>query len=118
MKKEWLSIKDIAQWFGCGDKRARQIVQKLGVEPMDFGRGRGGGLHWFSDSVIEAARHTTDQGARPAKDRSRHHSILGKSADDLIYEFTGEKDANPKRSDQWQSVRNLRGRGKSTTATQ
>lgn len=89
MESAFFTRKQLAEYLGCGEGRAVSLAKKFGLRPIDFGSGRGGGLRWLKESVMEAL-HTMareDTPRKPGRKSARHHTIAGKSASDLFAEF-------------------------------
>lgn len=111
--------KTLPQAMGCSLRRAKSWLHEHGVEPIDLGKGRGGGLRWLRESVMEAL-HTMATGNAPKKKKTRvrHYTVENKTADALLREFNIERMPIQERNDQWQSDKSLLERGRSTTVIQ
>lgn len=82
----------LCQAMGCGYKRAKRIMDEHGVIPLDYGKGRSGGLRWLRESV-NAVLHTmaTQTAPKTKRTRVRHHTVYGKTVDALLCEFNSER---------------------------
>ena len=73
--------------MGCGYKRAKKILEEHGVVALDYGKGRAGGLRWLRESVTEVLHTMATKDAPAKKRRVRHHTVAGKTLDELAREF-------------------------------
>lgn len=88
----YLTRKEIGPVLNMSESKARALLEKYNVKPVDMGRGRGNGLRWRTTAVIQVADtlHTEAQN-RKAKRVSRlpgMRPILGRSAADIFAEIS------------------------------
>lgn len=89
-----LTLDEVASLLNTGPKRTAKLLATHGVEPIDYGPGRGGGLRWHQLAIINlmgilhANAQAKSQTARPPKKSSRL-TVKGKSASQLFAEFNG-----------------------------
>lgn len=89
-----LTLNQVAALLNTGPKRAASLLATYGVQPIDYGSGRSGGLRWHQLAIINLVGilHTNAQAksqqARPPKKSSRL-TVKGKSASQLFAEFNG-----------------------------
>lgn len=92
MESLFLTRKQICEVFNTSESKARAILSKYGVQPVDYGRGRGNGLHWYASAVKTVADtlHGEAQAKKVTQRKSRKlHPLQGRSAEDLYAEFSG-----------------------------
>ena len=92
MESLFLSRKEIGKALGMSERKARAVLAKYGVKPVDLGRGRGNGLRWRVAAVISVADTLHDKAqAKQAvrRGRSAPSPIQGRTAADLYAEFNG-----------------------------
>lgn len=87
-----LNLKAAAELLGTTPGAARGVLERLGVVPYDLGRGRGLGLRWHPQEVLEALERSRRprQAPAPRPARKQEHLILGRPMDDLIRELAGQ----------------------------
>jgi len=89
-----LNLKDVAELLGTTPGAARGVLERLGVVPYDLGRGRGLGLRWHPQEIIEALersrRPRQAPGSKPA--RKAADPFFGKTTAELIRELAGPSD--------------------------
>lgn len=90
----YLTTKQLAFLFNVSERRARQIVMEHGLKPVDLGRGRGNGLRWRTNVVIEIAdilhAEAQSQESRTLRQARPVHPVRGKSPKELWAEFNGK----------------------------
>ena len=93
----FLTTAQLGEWLNIGADSAKKILIGHGIQPVDLGRGRGKGLRWRTSAVIKFADmlHTEAQAKQPQKRKAKSpFSVLGKSAEELLAEFTGNSPMN------------------------
>lgn len=81
-----LKISEVADLLRTTPGAARGVLKRLNVTPIDLGRGRGLGLRWKSDDILEALEKTKPVPNTRAKPRPLD-PILSRSRADLIDEL-------------------------------
>lgn len=91
MQPLYLRRSEIGPFLGMSEQKARFILEKYGVKPVDIGKGRGNGLRWRTSAVIQVA-DTLHAEAQAQKSRAKRMSrtirpVCGRSAEELFAEF-------------------------------
>ena len=93
----FLGKEQIAQALGTTPGVAAALLSERGVNPVDWGRGRGRGLRWYAPAVKQAALDMHEEvqrkAAAPAKKKARAPQVgyvSGRSAAELFAELTNQ----------------------------
>lgn len=91
MSTRLLDIKAIAGLLSTTPGAARGVLERLGVVPIDLGRGRGLGLRWHLQEVLEALEKSRrPRQATRSPRRQEENLILGRPTEELIAELAGQ----------------------------
>lgn len=89
----YLTRKEIGAALNMSESKARSILDKYGVKPVDIGRGRGNGLRWRTSAVIQVAdtlhAEAQNRKAKNPSGPSRKRPLLGRSAAEIFAEISG-----------------------------
>lgn len=94
LTQQFMTTAEVAAMLKVSPKAARKLLTKWQVQPRaDFGAGRGMGLRWSADDVIEAAEktspHRTTNSPRPCRRRAKRTHAMDRPMDLLIKELAG-----------------------------
>lgn len=88
MPEKFIRLSEVAAMLGCGTTRAAKIMRESGVNPVDLGRGRSGGLRWLESAVRSTMLklHANAQQPEPTTKKTKVPSLhlAGMSAKQLF----------------------------------
>jgi hypothetical protein len=76
---ELLTTKEVASLLKCGEKGARTWLRGCKIVPVDLGRGRGKGLRWYRNEIMESlegSRKSIKQPRKPRNLGAAHHDAM------------------------------------------
>lgn len=95
MPERFLRESDIAAMLGTSPSVAASILAGKGINPIDFGAGRGRGRRWL-ESAVQQAMLEMHAAAQPKHKPTRHPrpkpvcGLAGMSKDDIYRLTTGQ----------------------------
>lgn len=88
----YLTRKEIGPVLNMSESKARALLEKYNVKPVDMGRGRGNGLRWRTSAVIQVAdtlhAEAQNRQAKSSGRLPRKRPILGRSAAEIFAEIS------------------------------
>jgi len=90
-----LRLTEAAELLGLtGPRAARRWLEQHEVPMIDYGPGRGLGLRWPRDSIVEAINSSLvyQPSAEPKRRRKASRPITGRSTQELIAELASPRD--------------------------
>lgn len=85
-----LTTNEVADLLKTTPGAARNVLDRLQVQPVNLGRGRGLGLRWYKSEVMEALEGTRKTQRKRKPSVPKGDMFAGKSATELIAELTSE----------------------------
>ena len=88
----YLTRKEIGPALNMSESKARALLEKYNVKPVDMGRGRGNGLRWRTSAVIQVAdtlhAEAQNRQAKSSGRLPRKRPILGRTAAEIFAEIS------------------------------
>lgn len=85
-----LTTNEVADLLKTTPGAARNVLDRLKVQPVNLGRGRGLGLRWYKSEVMEALEGTRKPKRKRKTAAPKGSLFAGKSANDLVAELTSK----------------------------
>lgn len=83
MTDRLLKLKDVALILSTSEGRARKLLLKGNIQPIDLGRGRSGGLRWLESSVMQFLHNLYDETSETIKKKKGKKRGEGKQLLDM-----------------------------------